>query len=309
MHGGTVQTGSLAAALAAALLCVAAPDAVRAQASYEIYLQDSERAALAAAAQTALTPMPPAEDIPLTPEESAALSQALSLDPREFTRAKPTKNLRLPSLASGKRLNVSRTDRPDGSSTVALKQPLPTDWDAKVGADIGLAANAAVSYQPDRPIPNTRADRGSGSAWASVGVLPQLATLDARVDPGNDQGQVGTTIKHSMPVGHQLSVTLRNSYTVTESFASPAATPQPGQIPGQVPGQVWGNEKAARVEILPTGTALSVKLASVSTDPVTHNTFSADHKLYGPLRVTTSVTDIGQPTSNKSITAGFKLNW
>jgi len=42
---------------------------------------------------------------------------------------------------------------------------------------------------------------------------------------------------------------------------------------------------------------------------VTHNTFSADQKLYGPLHVTTAVTDVGQTTSSKSISAGFKLNW
>jgi hypothetical protein len=36
---------------------------------------------------------------------------------------------------------------------------------------------------------------------------------------------------------------------------------------------------------------------------------SAEQKLYGPLHVTTAVTDLGQTTSNKSITAGFKLNW
>jgi hypothetical protein len=42
---------------------------------------------------------------------------------------------------------------------------------------------------------------------------------------------------------------------------------------------------------------------------VTHNTFSAEQKLYGPLQVTTTVTDFGQMTSSKSITAGFKLHW
>ena len=63
------------------------------------------------------------------------------------------------------------------------------------------------------------------------------------------------------------------------------------------------------MSILATGTTLSAGLASTSTDPLTHNTFTAEQKLYGPLHVATAVTDLGQPTVNKSITAGVKLNW
>jgi hypothetical protein len=88
-----------------------------------------------------------------------------------------------------------------------------------------------------------------------------------------------------------------------------AATPPTPQVWGQAWGQAWGNEKIAKFDILPTGTTLAAGLASTSTDPVTHNTLSADQKLYGPLHVTTAVTDVGQTTSSKSITAGFKLNW
>ena len=72
---------------------------------------------------------------------------------------------------------------------------------------------------------------------------------------------------------------------------------------------ILSNERGFKFDILPTGTALSAGLASASTDPVTHNTFSADQQLYGPLHVTTTVTDVGEATSNKSITAGMKLNW
>ena len=73
--------------------------------------------------------------------------------------------------------------------------------------------------------------------------------------------------------------------------------------------QVFGNEKAVKFNILPTGTTLGAGVATASNDPATHNTFSAEQKLYGPLHVTTAVTDLGQTTSSKSITAGFKLHW
>jgi hypothetical protein len=51
---------------------------------------------------------------------------------------------------------------------------------------------------------------------------------------------------------------------------------------------------------------LGAGLASVSNDPVTHNTLSAEQKLYGPLQVTTAVTDFGQTTSSESISAGLR---
>ena len=79
--------------------------------------------------------------------------------------------------------------------------------------------------------------------------------------------------------------------------------------PAPLTPQVFGNEKAVKFNILPTGTTLGAGVTTASNDPVTHNTLSAEQKLYGPLQVTTAVTDFGQTTSNKSITAGFKLHW
>ena len=292
-----------------ALCCAsAAPTAALAQ-----DLSTAPYAAASPPANPTDEPASPASSA-LSPDESAVLGNALMFDQSNLTGAAPVKPLRLPSLSNPKDLDVSRTDKSDGSSTVVVKQPLPIDWDAKVGADLGLAA-APNSYQPVRPMPGTRDGRGSGAAWASVGVA-DLATVDARVDPTNDQGKLGTTLKHSMPVGSQFSVTLQNSYSVTETF-SPLTT-APSNLPlmavptvaaTQPTPQVWANEKVAKFDILPTGTTLAAGLASTSTDPVTHNRLSAEQKLYGPLHVTTAVTDVGQPFSNKSITAGFKLNW
>ena len=78
---------------------------------------------------------------------------------------------------------------------------------------------------------------------------------------------------------------------------------------GPAPQPVWSNERGVKFDILPTGTTLAANLVSASNDPVTHNTLSAEQKLFGPLHVTTAVSDLGEATVNKSITAGFKLNW
>jgi hypothetical protein len=239
---------------------------------------------------------------------------ALMFDPTHLASKTPVKPLRLPELGNPKRFDVSRADRPDGSSTVKVTNSLPTEWDAKIGADIGLAATPTTSFQPLQPLPGTLNDSGSGAAWASVGVT-NLASVDARVDPTNDQSSLGTTLKHAMPIGGKFSVTLQDTLSVMQSLGAPATTtPQALAMaappaPAAAPSQVWGNTPQVKFDILPTGTSLSAGVASTSADPVTHNTLSADQKLLGPLHVTTAVTDVGEPTVNKSITAGFKLSW
>ena len=250
----------------------------------------------------------------LTPEEQEALRNILNNAPTVSYDA-PAKQLRTPTLKQTKKFDMSRTDKSDGSSSLALKQPLPIDWDAKVGADIGLRNAPSITNTPDPWMSGSPDQRGSGAAWASVGLVPNLATVDARVDPSNDQGRVGTTFKYTKPVGSRFSVTLQNTYSVTETFS--ASTAAPSDFPmmavptptGLATPQVWGSEKAAKFDYLPTGTSFGAKVATSSTDPVTHNQLVAEQKVYGPLNVTTAVTDIGQTSASKSITARFKLNW
>jgi hypothetical protein len=248
-------------------------------------------------------------EAPLTPEESAMLGNALVFDPAALATP-PKKALRLPGT-SDKGFDVTRTEKPDGSTTVVVKQPLQTEWSNSVGADLGPSSPRSAF---DHPLPTTRDNSSSGAAWASVGVS-NIGSVDARVDPSNEQGKVGTTLKQTIPFGGRFSVTLQNTYSVTETLGQPAAGPNDMPLMALPPSaapvspQVFGNEKAVKFNILPTGTTLGAGLATASNDPVTHNTLSADQKLYGPLQVTTAVTDFGQTTSNKSITAGFKLHW
>ena len=245
---------------------------------------------------------------PLTPEESATLSNALIFDPAALA-IPPKKPLRLPGLSDGKGFDVKRTEKPDGSATVVVKQPLQTEWENSVGADLKPATGSAS----DRPLPSTRDSSGGGATWASVGV-PNVASVDARIDPSNEQGKVGTTLKQLIPFG-RFAVTLQDTYSVTETLGQPSAGPNDLPLmalppaPAAATPQVFGNERAIKFNILPTGTTLGAGVTTASNDPVTHNTLSAEQKLYGPLQVTTAVTDFGQATSNKSITAGFKVHW
>ncbi len=267
------------------------------------FAQDAEQAAETAGAELA-------PEAPLTPEESALLGNVLVFDPAALATP-PKKPLRLPGT-SDKSYEIKRTEKPDGSSTIVVKQPLPTGWDNSVGADLA-PSNTGASAAYDRPLTRTREDFGTGAAWASVGVA-NIASVDARLDPKNEQGKLGGTLKHSIPFGGRFAVTVQDTYSVTETMAQPTGpTDMPLMAlpanPTPLSPQVFGNEKAVKFNILPTGTTLGAGVTTASNDPVTHNTLRAEQKLYGPLQVTTAVTDFGQTTSNKSITAGFKLHW
>jgi hypothetical protein len=299
MLSGAVSVGcrTLVTFALAALPVLAQAQEVAPPDPLDAYAQAMEEAP---ADQPAPNPVPP-------PDESAVLGQALTIDSASLAASAPARPLRLHRLSDTRSLAVTRADQPDGSGIVTVKQPLSSEWDANVGADLGVASQG---YKP-LPVP----DRSSGAAWASVG-LPNLASVDARVDPANDQGQVGTTFKRSIPMGRHLAVTLQDSYSVTQTYATPVNT-GPSDIPvmavpqdtGAPASSVYGNARSVSFDVLPTGTTLAAGLSSSSIDPVTHNTLSASQKLLGPLQVTTAVTDVGQPGVSKSISAGLKLNW
>lgn len=224
----------------------------------------------------------------------------------------PAKALKYPSLPAPNPYDLSQTTAADGSTTYSVKKTLPTDWSTSIGADLGTGAASEPYYQPDRPIAPAR--NNTGAAWASLGVS-SVASLDARVDPTADQGRFATTLHHSLPVGRHLSVTLQNSTGVTQTLGTQATAP--AGLPVMALAQptdtgatrTWDDQPSVKFDILPTGTTLSAGLARTSTDPVLHNSFRADQKLYGPLHVSTALNDVGETTESRSVSATVKLNW
>jgi hypothetical protein len=102
-------------------------------------------------------------EAPLTAEESAMLGNALVFDPAALATP-PKKPLRLPGV-SDKDFDITRTEMPDGSSTVVVKQPLQTEWSNSVGADRGPTSDHSAF---DHPLPTTRDSSPSGAAWEST---------------------------------------------------------------------------------------------------------------------------------------------
>jgi hypothetical protein len=271
-------------------------------------------AASDSSAGASATQQPPDSEAAAT-DDGAVNWSALNSGPPSFDNDAPVQALRAPRAPSAPPgLDVSRTDKPDGSASMALKHPLTTPWDTKVGADVSLAAPPATTYQPDRPLPGSvNHDNGAGGAWVSTDA-PGVGTIGARVDARQDQRKLGTTFERSVPLGEDLSVTMHGAYAVTDMSGAPAIT---GSVPLQAvpvtaaatPSRVLDSEKLVKFNILPTGTSLGAGVTSTSTDSLTHHKLVAEQELYGPLHVTGTVTDMGQSDSSKSITAGVKFKW
>lgn len=248
---------------------------------------------------------------PLSEEERQKLNQALATDYFDLG-AKKSAPLRKHPSSDTPGLNVSR----NGANAVVFDKPIVPSagqWNAKLGADLGMSADQVASANADNPLRAQRNTRNSDAAWASFGL--SAATVDARVNAGNDQGLVATTFKHSVPIGSALSLTLQSRTSVTETFGQGASSIDipmrtlPVNDAAAVGSRVWGQENSAKFNFPATGTSFAAGVSASSADTVSHNTFSAEQKVYGPLQVSTSVTDVGQAGENKSVNARFKFNW
>jgi hypothetical protein len=195
----------------------------------------------------------------------------------------------------------SRNQQPDGSTNLTVGRRLETEWDAKVGFDAKLAPELASPSLSDTLQQPTVPGRSSGVVWGTVtgpSVAPLLfdkTSIDARLEPTEDKGQVSATLSRTVPLG-DASITVQDRYSVTQTL-------QDG------PGPVWESDRSVRLKWAPTNTTLSAGVVTSSADGQWHNRLSAEQRIVGPLNVTTTVVDPGGTASSKSIAAGFKHTW
>lgn len=227
------------------------------------------------------------------------------------------KPLSASGINSGPSTSWDRKDNPDGTTAVTVKHALPTEWDTKVGADLGLAPPPAISLRPMSPdsiVSGAAPERSTGAAWANMSV-PGVS-LNARLDSQQDQSQLGTTLSKSLPVGDTLSLTLQNSYALTNTLSNPANSATPGLIylpptaPGApVPSRFYSTDRTARVSILPTGTTISAAEKMSTIDDKWLRSIAAEQKLFGGVSISGALSETTTGIPDRSITAGFKKNW
>jgi len=222
----------------------------------------------------------------------------------------PASKARSVRAAATSEMSWSANGKPNGSSGVSVKQSLSPLWDARVGADMTVARQpTTMSELLSEKIENGgNAPQSSGTAWAAVtapgvGSIWDKTAVEARLDPGQDQTKLGTSLSKSLPLGEQYSLTLQNGYNVTQQGMVP--------LPGAAarPTRNYGTEQSARLSIGDSGTSLIAGQTLSTTDDKWLRKIGAEQKLFDGVSISGSIGETPQGTTSKSLTAGFKRSW
>jgi hypothetical protein len=225
----------------------------------------------------------------------------------------PASKARLPKAAANGDTSWSSKDKSNGAAAVSVKQSLSPFWDTRIGADM------TVARQPTAPTNSEllseklanggNAPQSSGTAWAAVtapgvGSIWDKTAIEARVDPGQDQSKLGTSLSKSLPLGEQYSLTLQNGYNVIQQGG---VVPLPGTA--SRPARNYQTEQSAKLSIADTGTSFIAGQTLSTTDDKWLRKIGAEQKLFDGVSITGSVAETPQGVTNKSLTAGFKRSW
>jgi hypothetical protein len=245
----------------------------------------------------------------------------LNVDASTLTTA-PASKLRLPPQA-GSEMSWSSKDKPNGSAAVSVKQPLSPFWDARVGADMTVtrppSTLTTAEVLSEKLANGGNQPQSSGAAWAAItapgiGAIWDKTAVEARVDPSQEQGKLGTSLSKSLPLNERYSLTLQDGYNVTQQGHSSltcadcvnlSARP----VPGAAGRPVYQTEQSAKLSIADTGTSLIAGQTLSSSDDKWLRKIGAEQKLFDGASISASVGETPLGMTNKSLTAGFKRSW
>lgn len=246
-----------------------------------------------------------AADLP----EPTALEWSL-LSPELPLSADKSGKFRARTASNGETASWDRTDKGDGASAMTVKQSVLPFADAKVGADLNVA-NQMPGTSSDALAGklNGESYQSTGSAWANMtapglGNIWDKTTVEARVDPTQEQSRINTSISKSVPLGgQQYSLTAQTGYNVIQS-----AVPMIG-VDGRAAKGAVEVDHSAKLEFKDTGTSVLAGETMSTMDEKWLRRLGVEQKVFGGVSVTGSVSETPLGAPNRSLTAGFKHSW
>ena len=218
------------------------------------------------------------------------------IDAYDLTRSSKTRDSRRGTTSTPA---WSRTENRDGTANVTVRQSLPTAFETKVGVDMMVAPSPS-----SMALPGAQQTGSTGTAWAST-ALPSFgpwwdqASVNARLDPSADQGKLGTTVRKSLPLNDDVSLTLQSGFGLSQTLAAPFGSTSYGV----------DASRSAKLSWSPTGTSLIAGSSLSSSDERWLNTIGAEQKLFGGISVRGAVSETSSGTHDRSVTAGFRRSW
>jgi hypothetical protein len=204
----------------------------------------------------------------------------------------------------------SNNRKANGGADVSVKQSVWSFWDTRVGADMTVAPQPTTMSEllAEKASNGGGLPQSGGSAWAAMtapgaaGIWDKTA-VEARVDPGQEQSKLGTSISKSVPLKDDYSLTLQNGYNMTQQGLVP--------VPGLAARTTrnYETDQSAKLSVGDTGTSVTAGQTLSSSDDKWLRKIGAEQKLLDGVTVSGSVGETAQGATNKSVTAGFKRSW
>jgi hypothetical protein len=236
----------------------------------------------------------------------------LNVDASTLATSPASKARLVPQPGSGTATSWSSSDRSDGSSAVSVKQSLSGFLDTRVGADMNVAREPATLTESQllavKLANGGSLPQSSATAWAAitapgVGSIWDKTAVEARIDPGQEQSRLGTSLSKSLPLNERYSLTLENDYNLIQQ----GVVPLPGII-GR-PIRNYETEQSAKLSIADTGTSFTAGQSLSSTDDKWLRKVGAEQKLFGGVSISGSIGETAYGPTNKSLSAGFRQSW
>ena len=224
-------------------------------------------------------------------------------------KASPASKARVaPQSAFSTEMSWSANDKANGAAAVSVKQPVSNFLDTRVGADMTVTRPPQTLTESQMLANGGSLPQSSGTAWAAitapgVGSIWDKTAVEARIDPGQEQSKLGTSLSKSLPLNEGYSLTLQNNYNLIQQ----GVVPVPGII-GR-PIQSYETEQSAKLSIAETGTSITAGQSLSSTDERWLRKIGAEQKLFGGVSISGSIGESPYGPTNKSLTAGFKQSW
>jgi hypothetical protein len=234
----------------------------------------------------------------------------LNTDPSTLAAPAPKKSAAA-NGADSPGASWSSNERPNGTSAVSVKQSITPFWDTRIGADMTVARQGTLTTSEllsEKLANGGSLPQSSGTAWAAISA-PGVASIwdktsvEARVDPGQEQSRLGTTLSKSLPLNEQYSLTLQNGYNLIQQ----GIVPVPGII--SHPARSYEADQSAKLSIADTGTSFIAGQTLSTSDDKWLRKVGAEQKLFDGVTISGSIGETPSGAASKSLSAGFKRSW
>jgi hypothetical protein len=136
-----------------------------------------------------------------------------------------------------------------------------------------------------------------------LGFLWDKTSIEARMDPSQDQSKFGTSLEKTLPLAGDTALTLQNGYRVTQQNLTPfVGTPERTSRNYEV-------DQSAKVSLNTTGTSFLAGQTLSTAEEKWLRKVGAEQKILGGVSITGTIAQTPEGVADRSLKAGYKYSW